>query len=222
MFNSERNQDQAKIYLILSWAVIAAAVIIFMVFLTPAFDRYFYLSAGFTILAFLAVLFSARHILTRSSAEAYFYDRLPLRVSIIYVIVQIIAGFVIDHFLRVWKPALLVQVLIAAAGCSLILYTMFGMQRAKELNDRAVSENQERRQLSEKVHSLISDAPDYTWKRKLIRLYDDVSMADPGQPFNESTANLLLEKLKESMEHQDPDRFDSALREIRSLVSKTS
>ena len=217
-----------------SIAILAIVLVVYciLVFAIPfARGGVFWLSFVFTLIALCAQFYVLKTSFDRvGSARSKFYGFPIARVGLIWLVVQLIAGFVcmaVGKVLPTWIALVVFIVILAAAAIGLI--TTEGIRDEVERQDEVLKKNvSNMRTLQSKAAAIAAQCEDEDTKKALAALADKFRFSDPVS--SDATAEAetglaaLLDELQAAVLEKDADasvalagKLDAALAERNRL-----
>ncbi len=187
----------------------------------------FWLSFVFTILALLAQLWVLKTSFAHGeSVRSKFYGFPIARIGLIYLVVQLIVGFVcmaLGAFLPVWVAIVLFVIILGAVAIGLIIVD--AIRDEVERQDTVLQADvTAMRALQSKTASIAAQCQDAALKKVLISLAEQFRFSDPVSSADTAEAeaglNELVDLLQSAVIEKDPDsalalvpRIEAALAE---------
>lgn len=195
------NKNMARSIVILAIVLVVYCVLAFVI--PFARGGVFWLSFVFTLIAVCAQVYVAKTAFAHGgSARSRFYGFPIARVGLIWLVVQLIAGFIcmaLGPVLPVWAAALAFIVILAAAAVGLI--TTEGIRDEVERQDEALKKNvSNMRALQSKTAAIAAQCEDEGTRKVLNALADKLRFSDPVSSAATAEAEAGLAALTDELQ----------------------
>lgn len=200
-----------------SIAILAIVLVVYciLVFAIPfARGGVFWLSFVFTLIALCAQFYVLKTSFDRGgSARSKFYGFPIARVGLIWLVVQLIAGFVcmaVGKVLPTWIALVVFIVILAAAAIGLI--TTEGIRDEVERQDEVLKKNvANMRALQSKAAAIAAQCEDADTKKALAALADKFRFSDPVSSDATAEAEAGLAALTDELQAAVLDKDTEAV-----------
>ena len=207
--NGKKNMTRSIV--ILAIVLVAYCILVFAI----PFVRggVFWLSFVFTLIALCSQVYVLKTSFAHGeSARSKFYGFPIARIGLIYLAVQLIAGFVcmaVGLILPVWVALLVFVIILAAAAIGLI--TTEGIRDEAERQDEVLKKNvSNMRTLQSKAAAIAAQCEDADTKKALAALADKFRFSDPVSSDATAEAEESLAALTDELQAAVLDRDTEA------------
>lgn len=179
---------------------------------------------GFLLLALAVQVILWALFLRGKPIEGYFFSLPAMRFGTAYLVVQMLAGLLLELFAGSFRMTLTVEILIAGVFCALEFYAAAAGMAAREVEREKSREIDGMKRLKKEMRGIVDGVSDYETGKILRQIYDEIAYADPvGREENrevEMEIERNLSVIRAAAERNDREELLAAQERIRRLMSR--
>ena len=215
--------NKKNMFLIGTLVIILGCYIGLLTLVAPILGPAFGVTLLFSLIPMILLAVIIMLFMPENSIKGYFFQETSIRLAILYIVIQFIAGFILTILMVKLRLVFIVEFIILGVFGSVTAYAAYAGLHASDVekHHKEVISNMKKNQAEAK--SIMDSVVDYEWKRLVKSVWEEINYAPPatkeGTEQIEEDIFFELGMLRAAVDEKNREHFDASASRIKELLA---